>query len=704
MQQRLTPFLFGMAGIYLCLLIFCAVLAGTAESGHAAPVPVARKVFVLYSGAAGQLETDNPWRRAFAMPGNYFGLLSFYQDVANPLPAKLDPAEWRAVVCAYSALTVDNPEGLIRWLLAASERGIRIIFLNHPTQIAEGASPATQEALARLLARLGLAFEQQTTTAGTLLAYETVGSQMNFERRLPPLPPVFERFTATGDKSLTPWLTVRNKAQGTTGIAVAVSEAGAMVLPEYIRWMDPADFRKQLYIDPFAFVADSMGLRGQPALTPTTLNGKRIAFSHIDADGFNGFTNVDKTRNCAEIIRDRVLAKVDFPVTVSVIQAEVDPKYEGNAHLMDVARSMFAMPNVEPGSHSFSHPFYWDSGDDAKAMMFKEKLGLEQYGIPVKGYTFDPKKEIVESARWITENLAPAGKPCRLMQWSGSCDPKTPVMRILAGAGLQNINGGDTIYDEHNNSLTTVSPLYKQVGPYVQVFTGQANENILTNLWTGPYHAYRYITRTMERTGSPRRLMPINAYYHFYSAEYEASLQAVLDVYDWMARQDTARVFTSAYPPMVQSFTQAHVARDGDTDVFTNYGACLSVRYDDTAKLPDLEHSVNVLGYDVQPQGLFVHLAPDAGEARIVLADHPRNARPFIRSATGWIHGFTYDARKVRFQYDGFGKGTVTLGGLPADSKAVVESVNGKHTVTVDRQGTLVLSDMVSGGVEISIQ
>ena len=116
MQQRLTPFLFRMAGLCLCLLIFCAVLAGTAESGHAAPVPVARKVLILYSGAAGQLETDNPWRRAFAMPGNYFGLLSFYQDVANPLPAKLDPAEWRAVVCAYSALTVDDPEGLIRWL------------------------------------------------------------------------------------------------------------------------------------------------------------------------------------------------------------------------------------------------------------------------------------------------------------------------------------------------------------------------------------------------------------------------------------------------------------------------------------------------------------------------------------------------------------------------------------------------------------
>ncbi|UZP67400.1 polysaccharide deacetylase [Desulfovibrio mangrovi] len=701
MQERSPLILKRLRHLLLCLCITgIAVFCSHARS-EAASEPVARKILAFYSESSGQLASDNIWRRGFAMPGNYLGMLSVYRDIDQPLPEKLDPAEWRAVVCAYNAQAIKAPDAFIKWLDTVSLQGIRIIFLNHPTDIAEKASQETRNRLDRILARIGLTFSPESTTAGNLLAYDTVGGNMNFERPLPTIPPAFERLTPVRSEGITPWLSIRNTAEGTTGVAVAVSSAGGMALPEYISWMDPADFRRQLYLDPFAFLSDSLGLAGLPALTPTTLNGKRIAFSHIDADGFNGFTNVDKTRNCAEIIRDKVLAKVDFPVTVSVIQAEVDPQLKGSENLMETARSIFAMPNVEPGSHSFSHPFYWDADDEAKAMLFQEKLGLDQYGIPVEGYSFDPKREIVDSCQWISEHLAPAGKPCRLIQWSGSCDPKEPVMRIAAEAGMMNINGGDTIFDERNNSLTTVSPLYKQVGPYVQVFTGQANENILTNLWTGPFHAFRYITRTMERTGSPRRLMPINAYYHFYSAEYDASLQALLDVYDWIGTQDVARIFTSAYIPMVQDFVSATLAREGSTYVLKNYGTCLSVRFDTTNRVPDLARCTNVLGYDVQPQGLFVHLAPGTSEARIVLGDSPHNATPYVRSATGWIHTFTSNAHGIRFRYDGFGKGSVTLGGLSPDMPVTVTTATGQNRTSVTEDGTLALKEVVTGDVEI---
>ncbi len=684
-----------------------AVLVLTLCCQKAEASEVARRVLVLYSETADQTPDQNIWRRGFDMAANYHGLLSEYRAVEQPVPEPLDPREWRAIVCAYAAPNMEDPQAYMDWLLASMNRDIRVIFLTPPHAVSAGAPPAVRTRVDMILERFGLAYTQEQTTAGNLLAYGTTGPHMQYERPLPAVPPLFDGYVPTKPQRHTPWLTVRNTSSpsgNAEGIAVAVSPAGGLALPEYVYWIDPADYRHKWYLDPFAFLSASLGLEGMPALTPTTLNGKRIAMSHIDADGFSGFTNVDKKSNCATVMMEEVLKKIDFPVTASVIQAEVDPELSGNVRLMETARAIFALPNVEPASHSFTHPFYWDANDTQKIALFRDKLGLEQYGIPVAGYSFDPKRETVDSCQWITDHLTPADKPCRMMLWSGSCDPKPFVMKHVYDAGLLNINGGDTIYDQHNDSLTGVSPLFKFVGPYVQVFTGQANENILTNLWTGPYHAYRYITRTMERTGSPRRLMPIDAYYHFYSAEYDASLQAVKDVYAWIATQDVAKVFTSAYIPMVMDFTQATVERDGAADVISGYGTCLSVRYEDTSTLPDLTRCTNVLGYEVQPQGLFVHLKRGAGQARIVRATSPDNRQPYLQSATGWVDDFSHSADTIRLRYEGFGNGTVTLAGLPAGRAAIVAHNGTARSLITSLTGTLTIGPVRSGTLGIHLK
>lgn len=168
-----------------------------------------------------------------------------------------------------------------------------------------------------------------------------------------------------------------------------------------------------------------------------------------------------------------------------------------------------------------------------QAKLYKEKFNYDIYGFPVSGYTFSLNTEIVASARYVTERLSPKAKPCRVIQWSGSCDPTETALRVADEAGILNINGGDTYTDAVMPSLTTVSGLVNPVGKRMQVYTGQANENILTNLWTGPFHGYRDIIEAMRFTETPRRLMPINIYYHFYSAEKHASLRALQDVHEW---------------------------------------------------------------------------------------------------------------------------------------------------------------------------
>ena len=56
--------------------------------------------------------------------------------------------------------------------------------------------------------------------------------------------------------------------------------------------------------------------------------------------------------------------------------------------------------------------------------------------------------------------------------------------------------------------------------------------------WRGPFYGgFRDVIDTFKRTESPRRLKPVNIYYHFYSASRIGALRALREVYDWSVAQ-----------------------------------------------------------------------------------------------------------------------------------------------------------------------
>ena len=73
-------------------------------------------------------------------------------------------------------------------------------------------------------------------------------------------------------------------------------------------------------------------------------------------------------------------------------------------------------------------------------------------------------------------------------------------------------------------------------GQELQVYAPVINENVYTNLWTGPYYGFRRVLETFALTESPRRLKPIDVYYHFYSGAKVAGQQAWAEVYDFVER------------------------------------------------------------------------------------------------------------------------------------------------------------------------
>lgn len=681
-------------------------------SAFAGPSGLPRTVLVLYNSAEKTSAHKNIFAAGLQTAVNYYGFLVEYRDVAvRPLPDEDAMRDARAVFTIFNGDEMAAPTEYLRWLLKQFDAGRKVVVFGAlgatKTSGADSAeSRQVVELTDEVYKRLGLAYGRDfmSSVARLRFGFKRPGV-MEFERKLPQFPDSYEKFTPL-DPSFQKWLTVlRTDKPDSESTLVGVGPAGGAALRDYAYWQDSVDFRRQWYLDPFAFVKEALAVGDFPALTATTLNGMRVAFSHIDGDAFIGFTDLDKGKICADIIYEQILKKYDFPVSVSVIVAEIDPKLKGSPKALELARAIFRLPNVEPASHTYSHPFYWSSEDEVSDAV--ESVLLESRGYSISGYTFDPVKEIVYSTEYINKELAPADKPCKLLFWSGNCHPTEEHIALSDKAGLLNLNGGDTVFDAQRNSYFYVAPPYRPVGKRFQIYTGQANENILTNLWEGPFFGFSGIVETMKRTESPRRLAPIDVYYHFYSGGKHASLDALKQVYDWVLTQDTAPVFASAYVRMVMGSVEGQILRAEDgAYLIENYGNCLSLRFEEASTDPDLSRCENVLGFARLPQGLYVHLAPGKERARVAFGREigGPQAKPYLALANGWVEELSGDAKKLLLRMSCYGKGKVALAGMQANSRYVARTGGAAVMAQSDKQGSLSLVGLENGAIEVELQ
>ncbi|MDK2956417.1 MAG: polysaccharide biosynthesis protein PelA [Desulfovibrionales bacterium] len=688
------------------VLLFLFLTGWQAPSAWAEEPPQAtpylRTILVFYNSESGQTPLENTFREGFAFVANYLGMTLQYRDVAKrPLPSDEEMAGVRGIVTSFVAGGMGAPEAYLRWLLRQMDHGRPVLLLGGLGALEDkDGRPVDLELPKEIFRKLGLEFQPDFLANQSLLHYTFANKTLTgFERPLPVFPPVYEHFAPLPEAD--PWILVgrRDKPNAQSAL-VATSPAGGLAMWEYVYWEDPISYAHQWYIDPFSLLRKSLQWEGVPALTPTTVSGLRVAVSHVDADGFGGYSEVNKTAYCGQVVIQQIFSRYNFPITASLIQAEVDPELSGSPDLLKAARDLMRMDNIEPASHTYSHPFYWDPEDENKVKLYQDKLGVDQYGVHVEGYRFNATMEIVESTSWISKVVDPPDKPCSVLLWSGDCEPTAEQVRLCQEHGLLNMNGGDTVYDAAHNSLFGVSPLYQPFGDAIQVLTGQANDNILTNDWTGPFFAYRNIIETMRRTGAPRRLAPIDIYYHFFSGEKFASLQALRDVYQWTMAQPVAPMFTSAYIRMVLDFVKARISRRPDGAwIIENYGECASLRIP-AGFLPDLPRCQDVQGYFASPEGIFVHLEP--GGRAVVFLSHTDGSAPHLQWATGVVRRFSVHEREIRLHFDCFGEGRLRLAGL--DSGAVWEASGpglSSKEYTVDKDGGLTIEPLGSGDLSL---
>jgi hypothetical protein len=594
---------------------------------------VPRRILVVYDSREGRQLDFNGAHWLLGTPLDYMGYIPEHVDVGGSLPEPAAGVYAGIVVWLGGGVAAERTQTLARWLRQRIERGMKVAVLRS-FGFGLDASSARW---------LGLEIASDPAPGRMELARSD--PMFGFEAQPAPIRQAAVPIRLAPGKG-EPLLTISD-SRGARFDAAALTPWGGYALTPFVIVELPGTDKLRWVVDPFAFLARALRLPPLPVPDTTTENGRRLLFAHIDGDGFPSRAEFPGSPLAAEVLLKEVLQRYRVPTTMSVIEAEVSPTglHPDLAPLMEqIARQMFALPHVEAASHTYSHPFRWES---AKPVGGVE--GDDYYHLAVPGYRFDPRREVAGSRAYV-ERLVPPGKPVKIMLWSGSADPDAFTLRLAEDAGMLNMNGGNTAITRGNASLTAVWPLGIRKGGLWHTYAPVMNENVYTNLWHGPFYGYERVIETFELTDKPRRLKPIDIYYHTYSASKLASLKALRKVYDWALNQPTMPVFASEYIRKTLDFQRMVLARSGDGWLVRGAGALRTLRVPPELGPPDVAASTGVAGFADAPEGRYIHLTGSDAHIRFGQAGR---AVPYLAEANARLTGWERGADGLQFALDG---------------------------------------------------
>ena len=398
--------------------------------------------------------------------------------------------------------------------------------------------------------------------------------------------------------------------------AVGLTDWGGFALSPFATRTLPTLNQSRWILQPIKFLQAALRLEPMPMPDVTTEGGRRMVMAHIDGDGFASRAELPGSPFAASVMEKQFVARYRIPTAVSIIEGELSPSGvlgSLSTQLEPIARQLFALPNVEAASHSYSHPFDW-----VKSMqsLDSEKVGEvnKSYGLPLPRYRFNLQREIQGSIDYINTRLLPPNKKVTLFLWTGEADAPAAAIAQTTRSGVLNMNGGDTLITESNNSWTAVAAQGVRMGDEYQVNSPNQNENVYTNNWTGPFYGFDRVIETYKLTDKPHRFKPVDVYYHVYSASKPASILALHKVYDWVMAQPFTRVFPSQYAQKVLDFEATSIARDLlNGDLVVRSGQALrTLRMPDGAATPSIIGSTGIAGVTPGPSGDYLTLAAAA--------------------------------------------------------------------------------------------
>jgi len=671
-----------------------------------------RRVLVLFGWDAKEEEKPFTWpvdtmtADLLQAPLEWLGYEADYIDIGkSDLPP--DAAEKYAAVILDADLNIplSKEAEAARWLLTAKDRGLPILFMG-------GIPFGSDEARHTLADGLGMKGSLQSVPKISNPKVVSVDKTlMSAEAKITPRVTEFTDITAPDQSQVL--LTLQGRGPDGALIRfdpVFLTSWGGMWLEPYVVFRGSAD-SSLFYADPYRILGALLSKRGLvPAPDTTTRDGRRIFYSHIDGDGFASQSNFRGHPICGELVRDRILKVFPFPVTVSVIEAEMRTMAEGfedsdRDMITDTARSIFALPHVRAASHSFSHPYQWDLEDPNPGIYDEPNMPLK----PTADYpSIDAEREIRGSVAYINDTLLPPGKKVELMLWSGNCRPGVRALEVCRELGIENMNGGNTIVSRLYPGMAGIAPRIMPWGDDLQIYAANQNEFMYANGWQGPFFGgFADVIDTFERTETGRRTKPVNVYYHFYSATSLSSLRALEKIHQWCAQSQLHSISALEYAGIVRDAWRTKVYEVAPRHwLLANQGDLRTYRLPKYLGRPDMSRCRGVSGYIEHLDSIYIHTLGNS-VTEIVMTDEidgpvtAKAAHLRLASCSAEIEFSEIGPLKVTFSVSDLRPVAAEFAGL--QPKAVCDAVinSAPSRITADDQGRISLSLPASATVTL---
>ena len=358
-----------MSRIFLILVILFALPASLPAAGK----PEARTLLALYDSRLEESPRTTTIHMFLEMPANHLGYKIEYQDVMAPLLKRLAMISRGVIVWFDPGTEVKDVSGYLAWLRKVARQGKKLIMVNsfgfNPTTLA---LPENVQAWNDILGYLGLQDDDNWNeiTYGASIKYID-HTMVGFERKMiQPFPPISGFHLLAGSHATTYLRMHIADSPNDNFDMVVTSHGGGFVAEGYAIYEEAKTEGKKekitqaWIINPFLFLKRAMNAGLMPVPDNTTLDGKRIFYSHLDGDGWNNISETEKYNPSSSISAEVIYKEIldvyrDFAFTVSLITADVDKDCFAVPMSAPVARKIFALPNVEPSSHTYSHPIYW---------------------------------------------------------------------------------------------------------------------------------------------------------------------------------------------------------------------------------------------------------------------------------------------------------------------------------------------------------
>lgn len=506
---------------------------------------VPRKALLLHSCAEG----DSPQLQAQsahiygAMPLEFLGMVPQYRFVGAPATPKPLAGRYAAIVLYPDDSDVPSPIRTL--LLRAKAEQVPVVVLG-------AASP---DVLSALGAQVG-----ESTLAGPIAVQRQPGTPNG---EIIPLINAADTVPLAAGTGAQAWLTATG-SDGRTMDGAAVTPWGGYALGAFGVFNLPGNNGTRWSIDPIAFFRAALRIGDDPMPDVTTRTGRRVFFVHFDGDGWPNACDRPGSPIAGEVLVSEILQQYRVPTLGSIIVGEISHEglYPKTAtESQQWARRMYALPWVQIGTHTWSHPFNWAGASRTHGRGEASKDYPYGNYLPLPNYTFSTETEIVGSARYIDARLAPEGKSCAMVLWPGDCNPPNAAVALAYETGLGNINGGGAAITRTQPTLSNVWPMGIPKGDHFQVYAPCSNEEDYTHNWRGPYFGFERVIESYQLTDSPRRIKPIDLYYHPYIVTKAAGLKSLHTVYRWVLAQPVHAIFGHQYFRSVNDWRRATVAR-----------------------------------------------------------------------------------------------------------------------------------------------